>query len=169
MWPHLENKTITIGFTDEQFQSNDDFLVHILEADNVTIPVVLRLQKQVQWLICVIGWLMVLIGSYFRYILYTYLFEQYKIKEVTPINVLIVVASVIQHVNVAFFMLWCSFIFFNDILLEYWNTYCVPTKLLFQFDMIYSYVAGLGISIYRILYIKHDYWVKYTIGEKTCS
>ena len=144
MWYHLENQTIAIGFTDGQTQNEHDFLIHIIEADKATRPVLLRLQKQFQWVICAIGWLIILSGSYFRYILYTYIFEQYKIKEFKPIDVLILVATIIQHANIVSWVLYYTLVILSDTSLEYIGQwYCVPMKWFYLFDMFYSYIGSL--------------------------
>ena len=43
---------------------------------------------------------------------------------------------------------------------------CIIFKFSVVFELYYSCVGSLGISIYRILYIKHDEIVKYKIGER---
>ena len=167
MWHDLTNQTIGLGFNREETDNSQDFFVHIFEADDVTKPVFLRLQKLIQWAFCVIAWLIILVGSYFKYILYKYLFEQYKLKELSPINILIISASAVQHVSIVLFVLGITLVVIGDASLEYIGQwFCVPTKLFIAFDIYYSYIAGLGLSIYRILYIKHDCWVKYKIGER---
>ena len=165
MWHGLKNQTIGLGFIDEQTHNRHDFFIQILEADDVTKPVFLNLQKSVQWIICVIAWLIILVGTYFKCILYAYLFEQYKLKQLTPINILIIAASSIQHVGAVLFVLWATLVVIGDASPEYIGQwFCVPVKLFITFEIYYSYIAGLGLSIYRILYIKHDYWLKYKIG-----
>ena len=168
MWKDLENQTIGLGFNNDRIENNYDFYIHILQADDGTISSFLRLQKQTQWLVFGICWLIILVGLYFRHILFTFLFEQYKLKELTPINVLIIVASTIQYVAIIFSTLSGTIIVWNDSTLENIGPWLwVTTKLLVSFDIYYSYIAGLGLSTFRILYIKHNYWVKYKIGERS--
>ena len=168
---YLENESIAMGFADGQTQNNYDVFIHILEADLVTRPG-LRLQKELQTELQLVGcgicWLLLLIGSYFRYILYMYLIEKYKIKESKPIDVLILVVSITQHVRVVVLTLRVTMIVSTGTLLEYipgpW--FCTFSRLVFQFEHSYSCIGSLVISIYRILYIKQDQWVKYSIGQK---
>ena len=44
--------------------------------------------------------------------------------------------------------------------------FCTACSLIYQFDLCYSCIGSLGISIFRILYIKQDEWLKYDFGEK---
>ena len=168
MLHHLENETIALGFADGQTQNIYDLFIRILEADLATRPGLLKRQKEIQLVGCGICWLLILIGSYFRYFLYTYLFEEHKIKESTPIDVLILVGSIVQHVGVVVLVLWGTMIVSTGTSLEYipepW--FCTFARLVIQFELGYSCIGSLGLSIYRILYIKCDQWVKYGIGEK---
>ena len=160
----LQNETIGLGFAENSY----DIFIHILEADDTTRPVFLRLQKQIQWIICGIAWLLIVIGSYFRCILYRYLYEQYKVKGLTPINTLILVTCIIQQVNIVNFVTAFTLIVANDTSLEYIGLwYCNISKWFFLFELYYACISGLGISIYRMLYIKKENWLKYDIGEKT--
>ena len=167
MWHHLENQTITLGDTNGHTQNKYDLLIHILQAEDAMRPHVLGIQKEFQWTICGIVWVFILVGSYFRYILYSYLWQRHKMKESKPIDILILVATVIKHANIVSFVLGTTLMVLNDTSLEYIGQwYCVSIRLLYQFDACYSCVGSLGVSIFRILYIKNDQWVKYVIGEK---
>ena len=76
--------------------------------------------------------------------------------------------TIIQHVSSVGFVLGITLKASGDTSLEYIGQwFCVPANLFIHFDICYSYIAGLGLAIYRILYIKHDHWVKYNIGERT--
>ena len=89
-------------------------------------------------------------------------------KKFTPINILILVLALIQHVNIVNQIFNRTLIMATGTSLEYFGTwYCLPVKLVFEFDLCYNCVGSLGIAIFRILYIKHDHWVKETIGENT--
>ena len=43
--------------------------------------------------------------------------------------------------------------------------FCHVIRFIFGYEMLYSIVGGFGIALYRILLIKKDNLVKYTIGE----
>ena len=46
------------------------------------------------------------------------------------------------------------------------NWFCILLIYLYNFNHVYSCIGSLGVSIYRILLIKHHYWLKNIIGEK---
>ena len=171
MWHHLENYTISLGYIGAQTQNNPDFSIYVLKADLVTVPGRLKQPIVLQWTSVILGWLFTVIGSYFRYILYRYLFKKYKAKEFTPIDLLILVASTIQHVLIVCAVINATLITsIGSSLADIGGPWhCISSRWLFQFGMSYSIIGGLGIAIFRILYIKHDAWVKYTIREKTWS
>jgi hypothetical protein len=99
---------------------------------------------------------------------YKYLFDQYKAKELTPINVLILAIYIIQHISSIVFQVLETVIVWSNIPLQDitgpWI--CTPLRLFFLFEIVYSVIGGLGIAIYRILLIKHDQLVKDVIGGK---
>ena len=44
--------------------------------------------------------------------------------------------------------------------------FCMVTRYLIRFNIFYSSIGSLGVSVYRILLIKHDYWLKDVVGER---
>ena len=164
MSPYSANHTIELGYFREQIEQDISFGIEILEADIVIIAYLVRLDKPVQWVVCAVAWLLLLIGTYFRYILYSFLFDSYKAKENKPIDKLILVITLVQHINILSFLIRLTLMFSNDgIVGAKW--YCAISSLFFQFDLYYSYIGSLGISVFRILYIKYNGWLKYNFGE----
>ena len=98
------------------FFSNDDVIVNlslnlttksyknlgleIIDADNILKrdPFV-TYSKRFQWLVCGVLWLLILIGSKFRYVLYKYIFDQYRSRELKKINMLALVADSYTHLR----------------------------------------------------------------------
>ena len=176
MISHLENYTVPIRFGKESTEIQDDLPIQsinepallILETHNVLRPVLLDHSKVFQACICGFHWVTTLFGSYFRYILYQYIFNQYKKKELNPIDILTLILSLSQHIAAIIQTLWLTSMAILDAGLDHWiggTSVCTILRHMFLFDMYYSIVGSLGISIYRILYIKMDSWVKYGIGE----
>ena len=162
-----EELIIPIGFGNNA-KNEGESVLWILESES-SKPGILALPKWAQWITLCISVLAFLIGSYFKGILYFYLHARYKLKEFTPINVLILVVSLIQHTLHALYVI-------NGILVIsyastlpsltgrfYWFMFFHARKL----EIIYLIVGSFGISLFRILYIKKEGWVKHTIGEKT--
>ena len=94
------DENIAVGYYDEQSNTYLDFTIHILEADSATTPRIFQLDKHIQWIICGICWAFVIIGTYFRYLLYSFLFDSYKSKESKPIDTLIYIISLIKKINI---------------------------------------------------------------------
>ena len=174
---NLENYTIPVGIAkySDETQWNVDlhsitypFLL-ILETKNLSIPGLLKHSKSFQALLCGIDWTLTIFGSYFKYILYEYIFDQYKKKEVHPIDILTLVLALSHHIAVITQTIWVTLIIAMDESLDYWmngSFFFIICRVVIAFDLAYSIIGSLGISIYRILYIKMDLWVKYGIGEK---
>jgi hypothetical protein len=158
---------IEIGYYGEKISNYLDFGIQIIEADSINTPDLLKLDKHTQWIVCGICWLFLFVGTYFRYFLYSLLFDSYKSKESKPIDTLILIISLIQHVSIVLFVVRLSLVVLNDVNLDQIGaqSFCIASSLIYLFDLCYSCIRSLGISLFRILYIKHDLWLKYDFGE----
>ena len=161
-------ENLKIGYYGEQTNNYLNFSIQVLEAESIITPKVLNLDKHIQWTVCGICWVLLFVGTYFRYLLYSFLFDSYKSKESKPIDTLILVISVVQHINIVLFVTRLTLILLNDTNLDQIGAqaFCIASGLIYQFDVCYSCIGSLGISLFRILYIKHDVWLKYGFGEK---
>ena len=130
---------------------------------------ILRMPKQIQWSMISFAWLTIIVGTYFQSILYVFIYQQYRTKEATPINALILVVSLFEHLTAVAFSILYTMMVAADATLEFiigpWL--CYPITLLYRFVVFYSIIGKLGISIYRILLIKCDELVRYKIGLRT--
>ena len=162
----LEEK-ISIGYYGEETTNYLDFAIQIIDADNISTPKVLKVDKHIQWIACGICWAFLFVGTYFRYFLYSFLFGSYKSKEFKPIDTLILIISLVQHINIVLFVTKLTLLFSYDVNLDQISAqpFCTTVEIVFEFDLVYSCIGSLGISIFRILYIKHDEWLKYDFGE----
>ena len=99
--------------------------------------------------------------------MYSFLFDSYKSKENKPIDTLILTISLIRHINIVFFVTRLTLLFSNDVNLDQIgaHSFCTFAAFVYQFDLCYSCIGSLGISLFRILYIKQDEWLKYDFGE----
>ena len=87
MFQGTENMTIgsrKVGLFGEDFEHS----IHILEAKNAMEPELLLVPILIQWLVFANVWFVLLFGSFLKFILYEYLFEQHKKKEFNPVNML---------------------------------------------------------------------------------
>ena len=140
----------------------------ILEATNVMRPPILTVSKQLQWLIWGIRWFLILIGSYFRYIMYQYIFCQWKSKALKPIDIATLLVSMSQHLSVVLYAIAATMTIITDTRLDdiggHW--FCLIARVFIKFDLFYSVFGSLGISIYRIACIRANHLVKNHIGKK---
>ena len=112
-----------------------------------------------------------LIGSFFKYILYSYTFQTGKQNHSwmhRPISVLILTQAIIHHSCHIIGWMMFSVCMLSEKSIAYYlglNS-CYALQVVGLFGNGYMTIGGLGIAVYRVLYIKHENWVKYVIGEK---
>ncbi len=93
-----------------------------------------------------------------------------------PINILILIQQVINHISSTIILLSVSISLalgspISNIIDEHFgdlvsgNTYCWTFYHSLSLNFIYQGIDGIGISIIRLLYIKKGTWVKYKFGE----
>ena len=112
-----------------------------------------------------------LVGSYFKFVLYRYVFitnKQNRGWMHRPINVLIVASAIIHHVThlfggIQYIMCSTTDAPLGDV---FGSSYCHSVVAIYVYGVGYLSIGSSGIAIYRFLYIKFDHWVKYHIGEK---
>ena len=169
MLQSIDNKTIGLSLEPHKFEKESYSWIHVIEAKAGILPNILQLPKTIQWLTIVGGWLLFLIGTYFRFIFYEYLFQQYKKKELTIVNKLSLIVCLLDHLNMANGALVTTLIILTGDSLNHavgGQLFCIFHWYYTYFAFIYSFVGSLGVSIYRILLIKHNCFLKNVIGEK---
>ena len=165
----IENDTIALSLESTKDANYSKLFIHVIEAENAIRPFVLWNERNIQWINEGICWLSVAIGSYFRFILYLYLLKRYKAKELTPINRLTMIVVIVQHLeNVTSSIASTMIVAAEDSLdhVTLGHFVCQTRIVVFPFEVFYSCIGSLGVSIYRILLIKHNYFLKDIIGEK---
>ena len=164
----IMNESISLEIQGDEEQMNDFVFVNSLE--DATRPKQLFRSKSSQWLNVFLSWIFVMIiGTYFRFILYEHLYEQYKKKDFTPINALILTTTLLNHLGLIVITVSRTLIVFNDTALANipgLSYYCTFRQYFVQFTIFYGFIGGFGIAIYRILLIKHTDLVKNRIGLK---
>ena len=169
MYHHIQNSTLHLGIEASPFQDSIDLFIHILESETAGRPKLLQKPKLIQW--CTVGffWFFALIGTYFRYFLYQYLFQQYKEKKFTPVNTLSIFLVLCQHLEAIAGALTTTLIVLDY---GYWDTedteswFCSFRWRFASFALYYSFIGSLGVSIHRILLIKQTNWTNFAINEK---
>ena len=163
-----QNEMIVLGTLEEDIREIVDYTFLLVDAESSMRPMILNFPKEYLWLICGICWLLFFLGSYFKYFLYQFLFDEYKKKSSKPIDVLTLLLAITQHATIAVYIIKASLAAIIGMGLENigGNWFCTVSKRLVQFELMYSIFGSLGISIFRILYIKHDDLLRNIIGEK---
>ena len=170
----IVNESIALGIFSSRITI--PHYVKILESEDSMRPFYLRASRIYDgWLVCGVGWSLATIGSFFRYILYSHIYEKYKTRQLTPIDKLIFISASIQHITNLGRMIFFTIMISQGVNSGPWESemddigqaLCYLTKFSITFELHYSCVGSLGISIFRILYIKHDDLVKYIVGEQT--
>ena len=118
-------------------------------------------------------WISLFLGSFFKYVLYRYILHKNKANRGwmhRPINVLTASSAMIQHVTHIWTVSWYSIIYLDivgipisEALGDHW---CQIVQTVCMYGMFWTNVGSLGIAVYRLMYIKYEEWVKYTIGEE---
>ena len=168
MKDYITNKSIELGYFENQFGPDVDTFIYTIEGHRATRLVILDLSDHIQWWICVIAWILVFIGTFFRFVLYGHFFEEYDSKPFKPIDKLILVGTVLQHIHFLLVAIHFTLILLNDSqILEYYKStkICGAVLTFFVFEYPYEFIGGFGLSLYRTLYMRQGDWVKYMIGE----
>ena len=168
----LHNKTVVIGNISLIQGIGETLFIHVLEGRDSMRPLILRSVPKSAWIVCGIAWCFILIASYFRCILYSYLCRKYREKQMTSIDVLILVHSIIQHLANISRILFFTLLLSQDASAEYWDWkmdstgkfFCVLFKITIAFEHYYSCTGSLGIAIFRMMYIQFDTLIKDIIG-----
>jgi hypothetical protein len=165
---HIANQTIATATHNEMSPVDSNSFLFILSAKNVMLPGVLRIQKELQYVYCGLCWFIILIGSYFKIVMFSFLREKWNMKQFTEIDSLILVNAIIQHLAI---LLWefkkTIIVFSGDSLSNVTGPwFCIIIHSFLEFELLYSVIGSLGISIYRIILLKADLWIKYRAGER---
>ena len=147
--------------------SNESVLVnHLLliqDIYNDKAPLI-SLSSAVKVSLAVVMTLSLLIGSICKGIMYVYVSTTNKKR---PINTLIITSAIVHHATHLFSGTWYILVLLipyplGDLL---GSGSCHVMMSIGVFGLVYLNVGSLGISVYRILYIKRELFVKNVIGE----
>ena len=141
----------------------NDFYEH--EAPLINLPFVVKIT------LAILMTTTLLVGSYFKFVLYKCVFitnKQNRGWMNRPINVLIVASAIIHHIthlSTGIYYILCLTMYtpLGDV---FGSWYCHTAGYIAVYGVSYLGVGSLGIAIYRFLYIQFNYWVKYRVGEK---
>ena len=163
---HVKNQTILL----EHMKSRDDnpFLLEIIQGYSVLALKFLYMSKAAQIATHVISWVNAAVFTYFRSIVYYYIFKQYKLKNITEVNIMTIIVCLVQHVEIIKMLIQEMIMITIG---EDWPDTIQPLYCFININISkaawgYSVIGSLGIAVYRILLIKYDILVRDKIGER---
>lgn len=108
------------------------------------------------------------IGSYFKFIMYQFMYINQKDCMHRPINVLTLTSAIIHHATHISSGSWHALVCIINTPLGTFvgDDVCWFMMVVGVYGIVYLTVGSFGIAVYRTLYIRHECWVKYTIGER---
>ena len=154
------------------FDAEDSIYIHdvlVITSLSEDKPPLIDLPFYIKLFIGIVMTMSLLIGSFFKVILYSHVLGSKKRNRgCRPINILIVTSSVIHHTNHIGMFIWIIRILISGapVVDAIGQDYCHVLHGINLFAIGYLTVGNLGIAIYRVLYIRHEHWVKYGIGER---
>ena len=109
-----------------------------------------------------------LVGSYFKSAIYVYMYEKRKNLTERPINVLLLVQAIVQHLISSLMIIFLVVgLNSNAAISEHLGgeDWCNIEFHAGNYGFSYRVVGGLGIACYRLLCLFASDWVKYKIGS----
>ena len=169
-----ENRSISLLFSDKQLTDINDFnhVFIITDSEIITLPKLLNFSNDLIYTLVTVHWVVLLIGSYFRYIVYEYLYQQYKEKSVKTVDRFILVIALIQHLGILFGAIEITLKVLNiEWLRESALGYaaCRIRNYYYSFAIAYACIGSLGLASFRLLCIKNGHFVKDVVGEKVLA
>ena len=102
MLNHIQNHTYNLGFSSDNRHSGT---VLASMVDNVMRPEILDYSSTYQIICSKYEWSLIIIASYFRYIIYKYWCTKYNQKDLTSIDILLAVWIITRHSNMLVYMI----------------------------------------------------------------
>ena len=152
----VKNQTISLEF----MKSRDDnpSLLEIIEGYSVLAMTFLFWSRAMQITSNVISWVNAAVFTYFRCIVYYFIFKQYRLKAITEVNIMTIIVCLVQHLEIIGMLIHEMIIMTIG---DDWPNLIPPLYCIFQINMykiqwIYSVMGSLGIAVYRIFLIEYD-------------
>ena len=153
----------------------DVLLAYNFDEDDYLRMALERMPTLLKILLNTLIWISLFFGSFFKYVLYKFVLHANKANRGCwmhrPINVLTTFSAIIHHVTHIWKVSWYTIMNFDlfgipitDALGDHW---CQIIQTVSLYGMFWINIGSLGIAVYRLMYIKHEEWVKYIIGEQT--
>ena len=164
----VRNTNSTTSTKDSSVQFDDVFVVsHI---SNQEIPLV-NLPFRIKRIITVALVVSLIVGTYYKNIMYRCVFTTNSKNRGwmhRPINILIVTSAVVHHAT----HFWVGMVYAIMLMMDISmadavsDRFCQITYIVGLYGLMYLSVGSFGITLYRMMYIKREHWIKNIIGEK---
>ena len=155
-----ENQSISFQFLNGQLTDVNNFnqAFVITDSEIITLPKLLNFSNNLKYTIVTVHWVVLLIGSYFRYIFYKYLYQQYNEKSVKTVDRFVLVIALIQHLRTSIGAIEVTLKVLNiewlrDSELGYGA--CRLKNYYNRFAIAYACIGSLGLASFRLLCIKN--------------
>ena len=164
-----------VGSTGSNFSTNEfpislENVLIISHISNQEIPLV-SLQLYIKRILTIAMVVSLIIGSYYKYVMYSYVWTTNRKNRGwmhRPINMLIVTSAVVHHfthlwIGLSYAMMLTMEISMADAIGDH---FCQITYIIGVYGIAYLSVGSFGISLYRVIYMKREQWIKQVVGEK---
>ena len=94
------NHMISLWHGNGSSAEEGEFILDLIHSNSIITPKFVSMSEDRQFLIHGLSWLYAAIFTYFRCIVYKYIFKQFKMKQVTQVNILTMVVCFCQHLEV---------------------------------------------------------------------
>jgi hypothetical protein len=134
----------------------------LVSDSNLELSLTDSLNQSTKNIIVVCLLVSIFVGSYFKYALYQYMYNKGKEIIYQPIDFLILVQAIVDHLICIFMSTTYTIeLTFGITLSEYLGEdWCYITWYSATFGIIYRSFASLGMAILRLFYVKHPYQVR---------
>ena len=158
------------NYSTKEFPVGFENILTISHISNQDIPLV-NLPLHVKRILALALVLSLIVGSYYKSIMYCYVCTTNRKNRGwmhRPINILIVSSAAVHHfthlwMGLSYAMILTMDTSMADAMGDY---FCQITYIIALYGLIYLSVGSFGISLYRVIYIKREHWIKQVIGEK---
>ena len=163
-------RNIGSNYSTKEFPMGFENILNIRDISNQEIPLV-SLSSYIKHILTIAMVASLIIGSYYKYVMYSYVWTTNRKNRGwmhRPINILIVTSAVVHHfthlwIGISYAMMLTMEISMADAIGDH---FCQITYIIGVYGIAYLSVGSFGISLYRVIYMKREQWIKQVVGEK---
>ena len=158
------------NMTTKHFPAEFDDMLVVSHMSNQEIPLI-SLPFHVKRILVIVLVVSLIVGTYYKNIMYRCVFTTNSKNRGwmhRPINILIVTSAVVHHAT----HFWVGMVYAIMLMMDISmadavsDRFCQITYIVGLYGLMYLSVGSFGITLYRMMYIKREHWIKNVIGEK---